>query len=47
LFKWWNANLLEGESEAQIPMKRAVVVDQCIWNKWAERFDAMQQTRAK
>jgi hypothetical protein len=27
--------------------ERAVVVDQYIWNKWAERFDAMQQTRAK
>jgi len=28
---------LEEESEAQIPVKRAIVVDQCIWNKWAER----------
>lgn len=28
-------------------MKRSVVVDQCIGNKRAERFDAMQQMRAK
>lgn len=39
--------MLEGESEAQILMKRLVVVDQCIRNKRTERFDAMQQTGAK
>jgi hypothetical protein len=39
--------LLEGESEAHILMKRLVVVDQCIWNKRAERFDATRQTVAK